>query len=462
MKKNIQFSLLSLCLLMLGWSPSFAQVPVFENPQRLPDAINSAVEESMPVLSHDGKTLYFVRVLHTDNTGGKLTGHDIWYSNKNEDGSWQEPKNTVLSLNNKGNNAVVGFSQNGERVFLLNKYGQGASFKAGLSYSENTGSRWGLPQELKMPKIRKEGFFYNAYISPDEQVIILSMREKGYPGDEDLYLAVKDSEGKWTKLQNMGAKVNTPGFESFPFLSADKKTLYFTSNGHGGFGDGDIFMSTRQDDSWTSWSKPVNMGKPVNSKGFDAAFVLYADSTAYFASNRAGGMSDIYQTRIAGKEAPTEVTEEGPIAFVELTEDEKEDMQPTAEDNSMADTSNSRKEAIVVEDVYPLTISIYFAFDSNELSRDAQLKLREMFQKYTSGDGVRVGLTGHADAIGTVDYNKKLSIRRARAAEEFLLKAGLAQERVYAQGKGEDEPAASNDTEEGRKQNRRVTIMVVK
>lgn len=448
-------------LLFLPLGKGYAQVPVFETPVRLPDGINSAVEESMPVLSHDGKTLYFVRVLHEDNKGGRLSGHDIWFARRNEDGSWQDPKNSLLGLNNKGNNAVLGFNQEGNRLFLLNQYGQGPSYKAGLSYSEATGSLWSYPKGVQLPKFRKDGYFYNAYISPDEEVLIVSMVERGHPGDEDLYLAVKSQNGRWTQLQNLGAKINTPGFESFPYLSSDKKTLYFSSNGHGGFGDSDIFMSTRMDEGWTNWSKPVNMGKPINSKGFDAAFVLYADSSAFFISNRAGGMSDIYQTRIARTDAPKE-EHQLPIVFEELTEFEMEEMKPTAEDNSMADLSNSRKEAIVVEDVYPLTISIYFAFDSYELSPEAQIKLRELFQKYTSGHEVRVGITGHTDAIGSQEYNKKLSMNRAQSAEQFLMKAGLAEQRVNAQGKGEDEPVATNDTPEGRRQNRRVTIMVVK
>lgn len=461
MKKTLLLRIFLLCFLPLVFGQAYAQVPVFEIPERLPDAINSEVEESMPVLSQDGKTLYFVRVLHNNNTGGRLSGHDIWYASRNEDGSWQEPKNSLLGLNNKGNNAVLGFNQEGNRLYLLNKYGKGPSFKAGVSYSEATGTRWSYPKVLDLPKIKKDGFFYNAYISPDEEVLILSMKEHGYPGDEDLYLATKGQDGRWTELQNLGAKINTPGFESFPYLSPDKKTLYFTSNGHGGFGDADIFMSTRLDEGWSSWSKPVNMGKPINSKGFDAAFALYADSSAFFISNRTGGMSDIYQTRIAKKEVPSE-DKQVPIVFEELTEFEMEELQPTPEDNSMADLSNSKKEAIVVEDVYPLTISVFFAFDSYVLSPEAQIKLRELFQKYTSGHEVQVGITGHTDAIGTEDYNKRLSINRAHSAEQFLLKAGLAEQRVYTQGKGEKEPVATNDTEDGRRQNRRVTIMVVK
>ena len=148
--------------------------------------------------------------------------------------------------------------------------------------------------------------------------------------------------------------------------------------------------------------------------------------------------------------------------FQELTENEIEALKPTDEDNSMADLSDSRKEAIVVEDVYPLKVSIYFAFDSYVLSPEAQVKLKELFLKYTDGHAVKVELTGHTDAIGSESYNRRLSVNRAISAEEFLKQAGLAQERVYTQGKGEAEPVATNDTPEGRRQNRRVTIMVVK
>ncbi|EMR04164.1 OmpA family protein [Cesiribacter andamanensis] len=462
MKKIQLLTLLQLCLLAALGLPALAQqeAPLFDVPKRLPDAINSEMEESLPLLSADGKTLYFVRVLHPDNTGGKVSGHDIWYARRNDDGSWQEPKNTLLGLNNKGNNAILGFGQEGNRMYLLNNYGGSGSYKTGISFAEYTNNRWGYPQDFAIPRLKKEGFFYNAYISPDEEVLIVSMQRKGQPGDEDLYISTKGENGRWTELQNMGTKINTGGFESFPFLTADKQTLYFSSNGHGGHGDADIFMSTRQDESWTNWSRPVNLGRSVNSKGFDAAFVIYPDSTAFFVSNRQGGMSDIYQTRLSPA-VPEKDPNQVPIVFEEMTEEELEAMKPTDEDNSMADLSDSRKEAIVVEDVYPLTVSIYFAFDSYELSPEAHTKLRELFQKYTVGD-VRVTLTGHTDAIGTEAYNKRLSINRAQSAEDFLLKAGLARERVKTDGKGELEPVASNETAEGRRQNRRVTIKVVK
>lgn len=451
--------LLSLAVLLLS-TQLMAQVPaIFRSPKELGPTVNSEAEETQPILSKDGQTLYFVRVLHPDNLGGKYAGHDIWYAYRQPDGSWQTARNSLMNLNNKGNNAILGFSEDGERVYLLNSYKTEQSKYAGISVANKDESRWDFPEDLDIPKLHKDGFFYNAYVNDQENVIIVSMKRQSLPYDEDLYVSTKDAEGNWTSFINMGPMINTDGFEITPYLSEDQRYLYFASNGHGGFGDSDIWVSERKGDGWQNWSKPENLGSPINSREFDAAFRFYPDSTVFFASNRKGGLADLYESRILSPEDT--VTKNTPIVFHEKTEEEREAMEPTEEDNSMADLSNAKKEAIVVEDVYPLTVSIYFAFDSDELSSRAQDKLRELFEKYTQGD-VRVELTGHTDAIGSETYNKGLSMRRANSAEQFLMQAGLARERVQTAGKGEAEPVATNETPEGRRQNRRVTITVVK
>lgn len=451
--------LLSLAVMLLSVQ-LMAQVPaIFRSPKELGPTVNSEAEETQPILSKDGQTLYFVRVLHPDNLGGKYSGHDIWYAHRQPDGSWQSARNGLLNLNNKGNNAILGFSADGERVYLLNSYKSEQSKYAGISVANKSEGRWDFPKDLDIPKLHKDGFFYNAYVNDDEDVIIVSMKRQSLPYDEDLYVSTKGADGSWTPFANMGPMINTDGFEITPFLSDDQRYLYFASNGHGGFGDSDIFVSERQGDGWQQWSKPQNLGSPINSRQFDAAFRFYPDSTVLFTSNRKGGLADLYESRILSPEDT--VTKNTPVVFHEKTEEEREAMEPTEEDNSMADLSNAKKEAIVVEDVYPLTVSIYFAFDSDELSMQAQDKLRDLFEKYTQGD-VRVELTGHTDAIGTETYNQGLSVRRANSAEQFLMQAGLARERVQTAGKGEAEPVATNDTPEGRRQNRRVTITVVK
>ena len=129
--------------------------------------------------------------------------------------------------------------------------------------------------------------------------MIFSMKAEDTRGEEDLYFSVKSSTGQWSVPKNMGATLNTRGYEISPYLSDDKKRLYFASNGHEGEGDADIFYSERLYNSWETWSLPVNLGKAVNSNKFDAYFSIYGDSVAYFASNRDGRYADIYQIEVA-------------------------------------------------------------------------------------------------------------------------------------------------------------------
>jgi hypothetical protein len=96
----------------------------------------------------------------------------------------------------------------------------------------------------------------------------------------------------------MGTTINSRGYEISPYLSADKKRLYFASNGHGGEGDADIFYSERLYNSWETWSVPVNLGNSINSKKFDAYFSIYGDTIAYFASNRDGRYADLYEAKV--------------------------------------------------------------------------------------------------------------------------------------------------------------------
>jgi OOP family OmpA-OmpF porin len=435
---------------------------VYETPQKLEGPLNSEAEETMPILSSDGKTLYFVRMLHPDNQGGKFGGHDIWCVQLQADSSWGEPKNNLYNLNNKGNNAILGFSQGDKEVYLLNHYGTKDSRNPGISVSrQEKVSWWSYPEDLDIPKLKKDGFFYNGYVNKEGNVAIVSMKTRKMTGDEDLFVSLKGEDGKWGEFISMGSKINTSGFEITPFLSKDGKTLYFSSNGHKGFGDADIYRAERLDEGWTNWSEPENLGRPINSKGFDAAYFEHDNGTVLFISNRDAYLADIYTSKIRKaafaeeEELLAQAKEKEKAALEEERRKQQEEARRLAE-------AKEEEEEIVLDRIYPLTVSIYFAFDSYSLSDESKAKLREIFNEYTSGNDVRVELIGHTDSIGAPQYNDRLSIRRAQAAESFLLSSGLAEERVKTEGRGEHEPVAPNTTPEGRRQNRRVKIVVVK
>ncbi|MEQ1587508.1 MAG: hypothetical protein ABL895_16605, partial [Cyclobacteriaceae bacterium] len=270
-----------------------AQELVFDQPIKVGSQINSDDEELGPLLSDDGKTMYFSRAFHANNAGGKFAGADIWVSKKDEQGNWLPASNAGSPWNNKQSNSVVGINLDHTVVYLLNAY----SNKSGIAFSKLFSGAWRTSEFIPIPGINRDDFV-GFYVSPTFDVILISMKGKDSFGEEDLYVSLKDSFGKWTEPKNLGPTINTKGFEISPFLSQDKKRLFFSSNGHPGFGDADIFYCDRLFDSWETWSVPKNLGDRINSKSYDAFFSIYSDSVAFFSSNRNDKASNIFTTEI--------------------------------------------------------------------------------------------------------------------------------------------------------------------
>jgi len=289
-------SLLFLFFLLAHVCPATSQDIQFEEPMKMGAAINSDAEEINPLLSPDGKKIYFVRAFDPENLGGKISGSDIWVSEKNSAGEWQKASNKTYPWNTKGSNAVIGINKNNDVIYLLNAYKN----KSGIAFSKLLNGKWTAPEIISIPGMEKSEFV-GYYMNPSFNTLLISMNTRDSFGQEDLYISVKDSLGNWSAPINLGSTINTDGFEIAPFLSDDGKKLYFSSNGHKGLGDADIFVAERPYESWTVWSKPRNLGSPVNSEKFDSYFTLYNDSICYFSSNRNSDFSDIYQSRIKQK-----------------------------------------------------------------------------------------------------------------------------------------------------------------
>jgi hypothetical protein len=178
-----------------------------------------------------------------------------------------------------------------------------SSKQEGIAFSRKRASGWTVPEVVPIPGLNPGGF-KGFFMASNYQSLLISMTTPDALGDEDLYVSVKQPNGKWSKPKNLGTSINTSGFEISPFLAADNKTLYFSSNGHQGYGGADVYISQRLYDSWDVWTKPVNLGQPINSPGFDAYFSIY-DSVAYVSSNRAGGLCDIYKVSLDGGQTRT-------------------------------------------------------------------------------------------------------------------------------------------------------------
>jgi len=285
---------LFLLLLRMG---AISQVKFeFEQVSKLPATINSAFEETAPVYDPATGTLYFTRTIHPENTGGASAGQDIWLSTYGSSG-WLAPNNALPTLNNFLNNSVIGVRTDGLELFLIGTYEKKVSLQQGYSHSIKSDEGWGSPSKIDIKGLNFKGDFYGGFNSAGN-IIVLSMNSKESIGEEDLYVSFL-VDGKWSKPIWMGDSINSTGYEISPYLFPDGKTLMFSSNGFGGLGDCDIFYAVRKDSSWTNWSRPINLGDPINSEGFDA-FPYAVEEKFYFASNRGGGLSDLYSAKNEG------------------------------------------------------------------------------------------------------------------------------------------------------------------
>lgn len=267
-----------------------AQTFQFTEPERLPISLTG--EEIMPLLFPDGSRIFFGRMLYPFNTGGELDGSDVWVSEKVTE-KWKRAGNLEFTWNNGESHVVVGINERGTGIYVLSNNKK----SPGVYYSERENIGWSVPVLIPVGGLAQSGYL-GFYVVPSEDVMLISMKGENSMGEEDIYVSVKDTQGRWSPPKNLGPTINTTGYEISPFLTPDKKRLFFASNGHPGRGDADLFYSERLYESWETWSVPKNLGDKINSNSFDAYLSIYGDSVVYFVSNRSGNLSDVYQSQV--------------------------------------------------------------------------------------------------------------------------------------------------------------------
>jgi OmpA-OmpF porin, OOP family len=257
--------------------------------------VNSLFDEQNPIISPDGQTLFFTVSNHPDNVGGKRDPGDIWFS-RLMGGQWSAPIHAGSLLNDRAYNAVAGFSDNGKQLFLHGHYdpsGERARTQ-GISISSNTGNGWSRPANITIPYYQNKSGMLCGSVSNDGSVFVFSADTYGSHGVDDIYVTFNES-GKWTEPKNLGPTINTQFQELSPSLSADGKTLYFSSNGLKGNGSFDVFSATRLDDSWTNWSSPKNLGPEINSPGRELYYrpSRLAETAIFTSTINSDGYGDI-------------------------------------------------------------------------------------------------------------------------------------------------------------------------
>lgn len=263
--------------------------------EHLSRQVNSEFEEREPILSPDGRTLFFWRRATPANTGGIPDPGDIWFSRLLGDNTWTSAVRIGPPLNSSGHDFVWHISPSNDTIWI-NQVRPGGN-EIGLMYSVKTRSGfWTNPRKGYIDGFVYSGNYKDFFIGPGNMMLIPNESDEGY-GGTDIYVCFPTSATTWSKPINLGPSINTPGDDDAPFLAPDGKTLYFNSNGHGGLGDHDIFVSKRLDDSWQNWSTPVSIGYPINTPAYDFDFILSADGRyAYWGSEmNTFGDNDIFR-----------------------------------------------------------------------------------------------------------------------------------------------------------------------
>lgn len=486
--------------------------------------VNSDVNELNPILSPDGKTLYFSRSNHPDNSGGKKDKEDIWYSELGPDGKWQLAKNAGPTFNNEYPNFVSSINSvtpDGKSVIMVlgNKYDkEGDSKLAGVSISSNVGGNWSKPVALN---IKNDYNFHekaNYFLTNNRKALLMSVQREDSRGDRDLYVSFMQDDSVWTQPLNLGSVVNTAGEESAPFLALDDKTLYFSSNGFSGYGGTDIYVTKRLDDTWTSWSEPENLGPDINSPKEDLFFNIPANSEyAYYSRGVSDNNTDIFRIKLPIMRSPEVwVTVRGKlvdgktgepigakiiyerlpdgtdvgIAQSDPKTGEYEIKLPAGHlygiraeadghvsESQNLDLRNATGDTIITGQDFrlnPINITpidsgvkitlnnIFFDFDQVTLKSESYPELDRIVKLMGERATMTVEIDGHADATGTEQYNLGLSKRRAAAVQKYIVGKGVDQARVSIAFFGESKPLVPNTTKENRRKNRRVEFVIVK
>ncbi len=496
---SIKNSSIILCL-VIG---TLASAQIFDDSSESVLNLNSPYGEDFITLNPSGNEIFFSRLNHPYNQGGKQDAGDIWrcslVSDKEIPSNWHE-------LNTEYFSSPVGFSNDGS-AFIFNK----VSIVGGALNTELWVSSKGQKQKLDVKYFKNKSSHQSGCLSVDNRHMIISMESGATYGVEDLYVLVREQDG-WSAPKNLGQQINSEFQEITPFLSSNNTTLYFATNGRDGEGSFDIYKSERLDDSWRNWSIPENLGPEINSRGRETSFTFLADSQyAYFISTQnSDGYGDIKRIkfRLDSNNQPldSDTTEfiqtiatvaTNGMKFVNAKNSEPitSKIRLTSNNGNMVFDSDTYgivsldssiigevdiqgfmptkvqtyKDSLVVFRMEPLEVGriiqlehVLFGRASANILESSFDELNIVVKMMKRNPEMRILLKGHTDGNGDLLQNKKLSEARVNEVIRYLKSKGINKKRIEGIGVGGLEPIASNETEATRKLNRRVEFVIVK
>ena len=482
--------------------------PVPFDPTNLGETVNTKNYEYFPVLTADEKTLVFTRNQRRTNGGDYQEDFYVSFSKNDQ---WAPAMNLGEPINTDDNEGAQTITADGSQLFFIGCNRKGGRGSCDIYRSLRKGRKWGKPENLDSP-VNTSKWESQPSISADGKTLYFVSNRSGGLGKSDIWVTHLAPNNQWTNPRNLGEVINTPFSEETPFIHPDGKTLYFTSNGHVGMGEKDIFVTRMQDDG--SWSVPKNLGYPINTWNDEQGlFVAASGENAYFSSDREGGFGklDIYSFPLYAEARPTKVT------YVKGRVKDKVTGKPLGAEFELIDLATS--EVVVrstsdkltgkflvtlpVSHEYALNVSkdgylfysehfslpaeqditkpysmdvelqpikygervvlknIFFETASFELLPESEIELNKLVAFMNNNATISIEIGGHTDNVGKPDDNHVLSENRAKSVKNYLVQKEIPEERIKYKGYGEEQPMDTNDTPAGRANNRRTEFKVL-
>ncbi len=483
--------------------------PVSIKPVPLPEVINAGPLQYFPVLTADQETLIFT------SRAGSAPGfdEDIYESTKDAQGHWTIPKSISRFINTSNNEGTCSISADGKIMIFTCCQGRLGFGSCDLYISTHYGEDWTIPVNMGR-NVNSPNWDSQPSLSADGRKLFFVSDRPGGIGKRDIWVSYMNEKGQWQPAVNLGPSINTPEDEISPFIHVNGVTLYFASKGYPGFGGYDLYFTNYKDGKW---SEPKNLGYPVNNSDDQVSLFVTADGrSAYYSQDtyteEGYPLSKIYQFEI-----PPEISVSRRSNYVKGRIYDKETLKPLAANVELVDLDlDSLSEKVYSDSLFgeymmvltqgaeyalyvdkpgylfdsryfnlfntdslkpiimdfPLSRikvgsnttlnNIFFDFDKYDLKDKSVVELDRVIAFMESNPDVKIQISGYTDNQGSPDYNKKLSLLRAKAVYDFLIAHKIDSSRMEYVGYGQDNPAYPNDTEENRSKNRRIEFGIVK
>ncbi len=445
--------------------------------ENLGDKVNGSGDDFAPVLSPNNDEKIYFSSARAGNVGGlrdpKGLKDEIFgsyaadiYSAKITGGEWASVTQLNTLLNTPRQDVILDFNAKGTVMFFFKGFNLQSGEILVDTFRQNSDDNLTYLPTFRSPLDAAGGDGYMQFFN--DSTLLFSSRRAGGFGGNDLYIT-ELRNGVWAEPKNLGPHINTPYDELSPFLAADGRTLYFSSNSTQSTGGFDIFR-IKFDDMKQDWTAATNVGFPINSAGDDLFFRVAKDGQkAFYSSNRKDngsfGGSDIYVAYFKTVQEEQLVVSE-PLLFSQVAE-YFATQQENNEENGTSVTTNvvSPEQSVENKATFYEFNSLYYNSEDDILGPVNVRQLNKISRLMNDFPQLKIQLTAHSDPSEKADYDLFFSMKRSEKISDYLIKNGVRASQILLKSCGSNYPIAKNIVDgnlypAGQRMNRRLDIQI--